>query len=319
MIVLLESYGVIYDISQMSNDISLTTEINKVSTLKLNNLKANIGFYEGDCISLIDDEADRKMFKGYIVSKKRDKAQNITIKAFDQLKELKNKETFTFKNKSATQICKTIFDFCSLKYGQLSDTGFIIDKRKEDNVEMLDIAVNALDITLGNTNKLFIIYDDFGTLQLRNIEELKTDLILGDMRLVDNFDYETSIEKDVYNKIKLYRDNKETGKREYFIVYDSDSIKKWGLLQQTKKIDESMSAEKAEAQAEMMLKNSNKLKRSLKLSCIGDTRLRAGNGIGVVIDGIGDINLSDMLLITKCTHEWKGSIHTMDLELSIPR
>lgn len=319
MIVLLETSRNIYDISQMSNDIVFKTEINKVSTLKLNNLKANISFYEGDCISLIDDENNRKLFKGYIVSKKRDKKQNITVTAFDQLRELKNKETFIFKNKSATQICKTIFDFCSLKYDKLSDTKYIIDKRKEDNVEMLEIVVNSLDITLANTNKLFIIYDDFGTLQLKNVEELKTDLILGDMRQVENFDYETSIEKDVYNKIKLYRDNKETGKREYFIVYDSDSIKKWGMLQQTKKINESMSAEKAEAQAEMMLKNSNKLKRNLKLTCIGDTRLRAGNGIGVVIEGIGDINFSDMLLITKCTHEWKGSIHTMDLELSIPR
>ena len=40
------------------------------------------------------------------------------------------------------------------------------------------------------------------------------------------YTYEKSIDKDVYNQVKLYRDNEKTGKRDVWIVKDSNNIKK---------------------------------------------------------------------------------------------
>ena len=53
-----------------------------------------------------------------------------------------------------------------------------------------------------------------------------------------NYDYESSIDSDTYNQIKLTYDNSETGKREIYMAKDSSNIEKWGVLQYFDTIDE---------------------------------------------------------------------------------
>ncbi len=67
--------------------------------------------------------------------------------------------------------------------------------------------------------------------------------------------------------------------------------------------------------AETLLKAKNRLKRTLTLEAIGDSSLRAGNSVLTVIENLGDISLNQMMLIESCTHNIKGSHHTMTLNL----
>ena len=57
----------------------------------------------------------------------------------------------------------------NLQCGEIADTGFVIDYRVEDSITLFDTIQNALDLTLIN-QKLYVLYDDFGKLTLKNIE-----------------------------------------------------------------------------------------------------------------------------------------------------
>lgn len=93
----------------------------------------------------------------------------------------------------------------------------------------------ALDRTLIYGGKNYIFYDDFGKLVLRDVEDMPYGFVIGDNSLLTDYSYTRSIDDQTYNKIKLYRDNKDTGKRETFVHQDSGSIRQWGLLFCTKK------------------------------------------------------------------------------------
>lgn len=101
----------------------------------------------------------------------------------------------------------------------------------EDNQKLLDIICKALDLTLINSGKNYVFFDDFGSLFVRNIDDLLLDFIVGDNSLMTDYVHKLSIDSDTYNKIKLYKDNKDTGKREIYLAYDSVNMDKWGVLQ----------------------------------------------------------------------------------------
>ncbi len=71
-----------------------------------------INFTEGNPVRLVVDGV--KLFYGFIFSKKRDKQQNIKVTAYDQLRYLKNKDTYVYTNKTASDFIKgENFDYTS--------------------------------------------------------------------------------------------------------------------------------------------------------------------------------------------------------------
>ena len=66
----------------------------------------------------------------------------------------------------------------------------------------------------------YIIRDNFGTVEHIALNSLITDLVIGDDSVATDFDYEGSID-DSFNYVKLTKDNKESKKREVYVVKDS--------------------------------------------------------------------------------------------------
>ena len=167
------------------------------------------------------------MFYGFVFSKQRDKTNNIKVVAYDQMRYLKNKDTYVYTNKKASDLVKMISEDFKLKVGVVEDTGYTIPKKVEDNQTLLDMIQNALDDTLVQTKKLFVLYDDFGKLTLKNVETLKLGLVI-DEETGENYDYTSSIDNETYNKIKLAYENEETGKRDIFIAQDGNNHQQLG-------------------------------------------------------------------------------------------
>ena len=90
-----------------------------------------INFTEGNPVRLVVDGV--KLFYGFIFSKKRDKQQNIKVTAYDQLRYLKNKDTYVYTNKTASDFIKMVANDYNLNLGAIENTSFIIASRIEDN------------------------------------------------------------------------------------------------------------------------------------------------------------------------------------------
>lgn len=273
-----------------------------------------ISFQEGAAVRLKVD--GKPVFFGFVFTKKRDREGIISVTAYDQLRYLNNKDTYVYENKTATQFVKMLAADFSLNTGTLEDTKFVIASRVEDNTSLFDMIENALDLTLQNTKEMFVLYDDFGKLTLKNIASMKVGesgtYLMIDEETGENFDYSSSIDDNTYNKIKLTYDNDETGKREVYIAQDSSHMNAWGVLQHYDTLQE---GENGQAKADALLKLYNSKTRNLKITnAIGDTRVRAGSMI-VVNLGLGDMNMKNFMLVEKVTHTFKLDQHFMDLTL----
>lgn len=264
---------------------------------------------EGDAVRLKVNGS--KVFYGFIFKLKRDKEQIISVTAYDQLRYLKNKDTYVYENKTAGELIKMIATDYHMQTGDIEDTKYKIASRIEENTSLFDMIHNALDLTLQNKSKMYVMYDDFGKITLKSLDNMRLNVLI-DEKSSENFDYTSSIDDQTYNQIKLTYDNEDTGKREIYIAKDSKNINQWGVLQY---FDILQKGENGQAKADALLSLYNKKTRSLSIkNAFGDIRVRAGSMIVVILD-LGDIKLKNLMLVEKCKHEFKESEHFMNLTL----
>lgn len=255
-----------------------------------------------------------KIFLGYVFKQQRAKDQIITVTAYDQLRYLKNKDTWVYENQTATQVIEMIAKDYSLNVGTLEDTGYVIKSRVESDVSLSEIIANALDLTLVNTKNKFILYDDFGKLTLKSLSSMYVGDNTSGYLCIDedtgqNFNYISSIDDNTYNKIVLK--NNSTNK-DFKVAHDIENIEKWGVLTYTGTYQD---GENGQAKADALLKLYNKKTRNLRITnAIGDNRVRAGSMVVVNLD-LGDIKLKNFMLVEKCKHTYKEGEHWMDLTL----
>lgn len=182
---------------------------------------------EGNIVKMLVGQ--QGVFSGYIFSRQWDSDGIISITAYDQLRYLKNKDIYQFVGVRASEVVQRIADDFQLQCGEIADTKYMIPKMRASNETLMDIIYTALDHTMVYSGEMYILYDDFGKLVLKNIEDM-TIPILIDREEMGKYRYESSIDSDTYSRVKLYHDNRETGKREVYIAQDSEKIAQWGLL-----------------------------------------------------------------------------------------
>ena len=280
---------------------------------------ANLDFTEGDAVRLTVDGVN--VFYGFVFKKKRTKDGRISVTAYDQLRYFKNKDTIAYEDKTASEFIRMLVDdhfkidkddeYSTLKSGELEDTGFIIESRVEKDSTLFDMVQTALDLTLTNTGNMFVLYDDFGKITLKNIANMKVDVLI-DEETAEDFDYSSDIDSNTYNKIKLKYENEEAGTRDIYIAQDSGNMNNWGILQLHESLNE---GEDGQAKADALLSLYNQKTRNLSIkNAFGDVRVRGGSLIPVIMN-LGDMVLQNYMLVEKCKHEFKDGLHLMNLTL----
>lgn len=270
---------------------------------------SKLNFQEGDPVKLTLDGTP--MFYGFVFIKSRDKDGTIDVTAYDQLRYLKNKDTITEEGLKASDLLKRIATDFRLNLGTVEDTGYTMETVVEENQTLFDMIQNALDETLLNTGKLYVLYDDVGSLTLKNINSMKTNLLI-DMEAAENFSYSSSIDDATYNKIKLAFNNEKTGKRELYVAQDGEKINQWGVLQY---FEEIQTATGAAAKAEAMLAHYDRKTRKLTIkNAFARPDIRAGSAVMVSLN-LGDIIANQYLMAEKVVFTFKEDETMMDLTL----
>lgn len=270
-----------------------------------------IQWSHGGIVTLLDDKTG--LFYGYVVKISQNEKEQVQITAYDQTWYLKkNKDTYVFKGKRADQVLKQIAEDFKLKTGSLANTGYSIPSMIEDGQTLFDIVLKAIDYTLINTGKMFVLWDNFGKLTLTDVETAKLDLFVGDGSLATGFTYESEIDSEAYNKIKLVKDNKKTGKRDVYIFQDSKNMTLWGILQDYEVVDENMNEAQIKKRGGQMLELYNRPKRSFSVSAIADLSVRAGRALYI---GIGAVGVKSFFIVEEATHDLLKE--TMSLKLKV--
>lgn len=263
---------------------------------------------EGNALRL--DVAGKPVFFGFIFERNWNSDGETKITAYDQLRYLKNKDTYNYTDLTAGEVIHMVASDYNLKTGELEDTGDRISRKEKDKT-LFDIILNNLDLAMIHTKNLYTFYDDVGKLTLKNMKNMKLDIMMDDEAAQD-YDYKVSIDSNTYNQIKLYCDDSDTKQREIYMTKHTENINKWGILQKDESIDKGVDGQ---AIAETYLTLYNRPSRTLTIKdAFGDIRVRAGCLIPVFLD-IKDMELKNYLVIESATHKIDEGVHTMDLIL----
>ncbi|MGX4583372.1 XkdQ/YqbQ family protein [Paenibacillus chitinolyticus] len=311
--------GYVWDMSELVHSISWkTSRIGRASSLEFSFIKGALyqntafAYNNGDIIRFRMD--DRNVFYGYAFSIEDGRDESVKITAYDQLRYLMSNDTYVFSNTTATKVIQQIAKDYELKTGALADTGYTIPSMVEDSKKVFDTVCKALDLTLIATKRNYVLYDDFGVLTLRNINDMRVDIAIGDDSLMYDYEHKRTIDQETANQVKLVQDNKKTKKRDVYIARDSANIKRWGKLQHYDKVDEKMNSAQINEVLNNLLANMNREQQTLKVTALGDLRIRAGCFVPIVI---GEQKISQYFLVDECTHNFDGSDHTMTIELKV--
>ncbi len=304
--------GEVYEISELVTNVSYKDVLNDgCSKLEFSYINDDLVIKNGSVVRFKFNDAN--VFYGRVFKYSGNKGKEISVTAYDQLRYCKAQDTIVIKNDTVTTLAFKMSNYFGLQKGHLTDTVYKLPTSVQDDKTWLDIIYASIADTLRFTGRLYTLRDEYGSLAVRNLDELRLDLVLGDESLAYDYQYEKSIDENFYNQIKLASDNESTKKREIHIAKDSGSIATYGLLQYFEVLDKKANASQAKLKADMLLKLYNRVAESISLECMGDTRVRAGSSVYGQID---DIKLNKRLIVRSVTHKYLPS-HTMSIEVML--
>lgn len=310
--------GSVWDLGQVVTDLTWKTSRQaKAASLDMTYINDGLAQSDkfdvtnGDIIRFRKDNQD--LFYGYVFSKEWGADAQIKLMAYDQIRYLSSNETYRFENLKVEDIIRRIAKDFNLKTGELADTGHIIPSMLQDNKKLIDMISKGLESTLIATGQYYMFHDHFGKLTLKNINEMVLMLAIGEDSLMTDFSYKKSIDNETYNRIKVVRDNKDSGKRDVYMYQHGQNIAQWGLLSLYEVADENMNPAQMKELAKNLLNLKNREQQTLSVEAIGDVRVRAGNTIYVNLPGEG----LKPYLIDECTHKFSGGSHTMSLNMKV--
>ena len=272
----------------------------------------DVTFTEGDVVRFSVD--GQVQFYGWVFTRSETRWGEVSVTCYDRLRYLKANASYTFYSQSAGDILRQIAGDLQLDVGTVEDTGYKLPSLVEQDQTCLDILQAAIEQTLLNTGRVFVLYDDGQGLALQEAANMMSDVVIGDRSLLTDYTYTTDIDKQTYNSIKLVRPNEETGRADVYIQEDSGTIGQWGLLQLYQKVDGDANEAQIKAQAAATLEYYNRVLKTLKISSLGVPGLHAGQMILVKADGMGGTGVSQYVMLERVSHRWENGVHTMDLE-----
>ena len=266
---------------------------------------------EGDTVSLKVD--GRGLFFGVIFQRTQKVSfsgdDTISVVAYDQLRYLKNKDSFAFDNMTAAGIVRKIASDYRLRLGEVHDTSYTIPHCVEDSAALSDVIKRAIELELVHSGQRFTLVDDFGRLSLKSEAQMFSGVELN-CDTVGEVVYSSSIDNRV-NRVKVSRHDGKNDTHEVAIANDENSENQIGILQQYVRVSDS--SEVLIDKARSLLNLQNKDEKQLTVSnALGDSKVVGGSLISVNVRGSSGIRR-----VLKCTHKVSENKHLMDLVLEV--
>lgn len=251
-----------------------------------------------------------QIFKGTLFSAQKSSGGTAQLRAYDQLRYLKTKDTMQTGGQTIGALLRQICRSFELQLGVVEDSGYVLWQEVAVGWTLLDILYQKIAETENMTGDAYVLQDEWGALCLRREKSLYLPLCIADATICTSYTVTQDIE-DTYNRIVLGTQGSTYGMRRVSEHSDAKSIAQYGVLQYYQRVAQTDSTAEIERLGNSLLKQKNRMKQRFSLQAMGDFSVRAGCVIQVELEGLG--NRQCRVLEAE---QWiKKGIHQMRLEV----
>ena len=250
-----------------------------------------------------------EIFRGLLMTDSRSSKRTLSIKAYDNCIYLcNNKESFSFKNKTATYIFKYCLKKLGLSLGSAVDTGYVIGELIKKNTTYWDVIEDALSQTYYATGIRYYVVSEKGKIYLRKRQEESSMPILSLDSNVQSYDMSRSIYK-TRTRLTLKTSKGESKGS----TINTDLERKIGRFSDIQSVDEDVTQTEINQKIRTFSLETSVVDQELTVSATGDTRCTSGKCAYVEISPVG---AKRVMFIEEDTHTFENGHHKMSLKLS---
>lgn len=250
-----------------------------------------------------------ELFRGIIMSQTQTEKKKLTFTAYDNgIYLANNKDTFTYENKTATDVFKDVCSRFGLPTGEVASCTYKIPELTESKKTAFDAICDALSLDFDATGIRHYVSSDKGKLSLLTRRENILQWVIEVGQNLSSYTYTRSIE-DIKTRIKLVSKEGTTLAEKY----DSGLEEKIGVFQDIDVPDESLTTAQINTLISSMLEEESTPERTLTVEAVGITDVISGIGVFIIID---QLDLSRTFYVDEDTHVFEDNKHTMTLKLN---
>jgi hypothetical protein len=321
-----------YDITPIAGALTWDSNLSLMSVLEFEIFWSDIrGLFPknpcdlGDVVMLMENEEE--VYRGVIVTEGRSGRDAIKYTVYDYAWYLgKSKSVYQFNKVAASQAITRILNDFGMLIGNVPTMSTPIDEifLEKSPAEIIEDIYKREEL---RTGRRFNVEMRKGRIYF---DEMKDLLIKGTFKLADNMkasdvfanplgaERTRSIES-MRNRVKILieRNDQNQDQAKYEVVAiaeDQPLIHKYGLLEDTYKIDAEDAAKGREV-GRILLKRLAKIQETNTLKLMGDVAFKAGRLLDVAEPISG---MSGRFMILTAKHTVANQVHTMDVELVLP-
>jgi hypothetical protein len=251
----------------------------------------------------------KERFRGIIMKQSRGNGKINKWKAYDECIYLANsKDSFSYENKTATEIFKDCIKRCGLTLGTAVDTGYKIPTVQKPKVFFYDCLLETLSSTYKKKKTRFYIRADQGKVSLLRRKEELTQWVVEPGANLMQWSYDQSIEK-IKTRFRIYS-------KEGKVVYEKKNAKlekKIGRFIMVDSADEDYNDAQIRELVNSLVDEYAYPEQSLTIQSIGIVSAIAG---GCLYVRIPHLDLRRTFYIDEDKHTFTAERHTMQLKLN---
>lgn len=250
-----------------------------------------------------------ELFRGIIMSQTQTNKKKLTFTAYDiGIYLANNKDTFTYENKTASEVFRDCCDRFGLPMGEVSECTYRIPELTKSKTTAFDAIADALSLEFDATGIRHYVASSKGRISLLTRRENIMQWVVEAGQNLTSYSYTRSIE-DIKTRVKMIAKEGTT------IAEKSNSAleAKIGVFQEIDQPEESLTTAQVHDLIDSMLDEKSTPEKTLSVEAVGIPEVISGMGVYIIIPELG---LSRTFYVDDDTHTFKDSRHTMSLKLN---
>lgn len=305
-----------YDVTQLVEKIvwkgragssSRTLTVTLVDDSGYKHARSNIDVEEGhQCYFTYDGT---ELFRGIIMSQTQTQKKKLKFTAYDNgIYLANNKDTFTYENKTATEIFKDVCTRFGLPTDEVASCTYKIPELTKSKTTAFDAIADALSLDYDATGIKHYVSSDKGKISLKIRRQNILQWVIEVGQNLITYSYTKSIE-DVKTRVKMVSSEGTT-----LAEAANETLEaKIGVMQDIQTPDESLTTAQINALIKTVLAEENETSKTMDIEAVGLPDVISGIGVYIIIP---DLDISNTFYVDSDTHTFEDNKHTMSLKLT---